>query len=199
MQLILIYHVAASVRANIWWFDDSYSPRSWCRHTSHTLLTPNLNTHTLTYFEYFKPAVFICGITSIAHTWADEGSTVSLLPPLPLFNYLWEPHILELKTTNSPHATSFPGTLTSDSYRRQIPDLHFWGIFSDFPEPSQRAAGCLAGGAGTSPECAPTWIIQQPVWKMIVFGSIIDLPPVERWIYSLGAAAVEGVFVLFKN
>lgn len=89
--------------------------------------------------------------------------------------------------------------LTSASYHCQIPDRHFWGIFSDFPEPSQRSAGCLAGGAGTSPECAPTWIIQQPVWKMIVFGSDIDLPPVERRIYSLGAAAVEGVFVLFKK
>lgn len=76
VQLILIYHVAASVRANIWGFYDGYSPRSWCRLTSHTLLTPNSNTHTLTYFEYFKPAVFICGIISIARMWADEWSTV---------------------------------------------------------------------------------------------------------------------------
>lgn len=74
VQLILIYHVAASVRANIWWFYDGYSPRSWCRLTSHTLLTPNSNTHTLTYFEYFKPAVFICGIISIYYMWADEWS-----------------------------------------------------------------------------------------------------------------------------
>lgn len=34
---------------------------------------------------------------------------------------------------------------------------------------------------------------------MIVFGSVIDLPPEERQIYSLGAAAADGVVALFRN
>lgn len=43
------------------------------------------------------------------------------------------------------------------------------------------------------PEGTLAWIIQQLVWKMIVFGSVIDLPPEERRIYSFGAAAAERV------
>lgn len=99
--------------------------------------------------------------------------------------------VLEPKITNS----TFPGSLPSASYLSWIPDLHF-REFSNFPSSLREVRAHharLAGRAGTSPEGALTWIIQQLVWKMIVFGSVIDLPPEERRIYGLGAAAAEGV------
>lgn len=95
----------------------------------------------------------------------------------------------------SSHST-FPGSLASASCLCWIPDLRFWE-FSNFPSlrrEVQAHRACLAGEAGASPEGALAWIIQQLVWKLIVFGSVIDLPPEERRIYSLGAAAAERVW-----
>lgn len=88
---------------------------------------------------------------------------------------------------------TFPGSLASTLDLCWIPGLHFWEFsnFRSFPREVQAHHACLAGSAGTSPEGALTWIIQQLVWKMIVFGSVIDLPPEERQIYSLGAATAE--------
>lgn len=98
---------------------------------------------------------------------------------------------LEVKITHF-----FLGSSPYASCHSGIPDLHFWECsdFSSFPSELQAHRACLAGGAGTSPEGALTWIIQQLVWKMIVFGSVIDMPPEERRIYSLGAAGAERVW-----
>lgn len=92
VQLILIYHIAASVRATIWWFYGSYSPGSWCKLTSHTLLTPNSKTHTSTCFEYFWDYLFhsvkLPFRAAASPSGAEDPQTVLAWP---FFQGLWPP------------------------------------------------------------------------------------------------------------
>lgn len=80
---------------------------------------------------------------------------------------------------------SLPDTWPALSGIFQFPQL--------FPERCRPVVAVWQEELEPPPEGSLAWIIQQLVWKMIVFGSVIDLPPEERRIYSFGAAAAERV------